>query len=355
MRCLGRRKVESRTRPLGAIEACQAAKLMVYLCVPMLIKIGGWRASKCSAATVACRKECYDAGFHHTLAAPRNSADYGRVEELLADTLNSIARQSCEDYVAIVVGNQRPAWRLPERAHFVKSTFLPVRAPGAVHGPRTVGMGQDDEIGDRTGCGTCVRSGVRDARRLRRLRASRLGGFHSRQFGKAGWVIKRGLIYSRRRNAFNVRRKLHRICGTSHIIPFDAFDVPKELTITSTQNEVAHAFSDYSERVLGGHRYALEWWRDRGRHLEPLPFTGAVYHVDTGENHSGGRLTGPGIPYGSHLERDFGISPSRGKAATIWASLGPAALKPDLRLRRPSFIRTAQASPENWSPPVTAS
>lgn len=55
---------------LGAIEACQAANLMVYLCVPMLIKIGGWQALKCSAAAVARRKECYDAGFHHTVEAP---------------------------------------------------------------------------------------------------------------------------------------------------------------------------------------------------------------------------------------------------------------------------------------------
>lgn len=294
--------------------------------------------------------------FITPLRHPRNSADYGRVEELLADTLNSIARQSCEDYVAIVVGNQRPAWRLPERAHFVEVDFPP---PSVHQGPCT---GRAPSVWDKT---TKLGTGLVAARAFDPEYVMPvdsddfvhrdLAAFTRDNSGKAGWVIKRGLIYSRRRNAFNVRRKLHRICGTSHIIPFDAFDVPKELTITSTQNEVAHAFSDYSERVLGGHRYALEWWRDRGRHLEPLPFTGAVYHVDTGENHSGGRLTGPGIPYGSHLERDFGISPSRGKAATIWASLGPAALKPDLRLRRPSFIRTAQASPENWSPPVTAS
>lgn len=293
--------------------------------------------------------------FITPLRHPRNSADYGRVEELLADTLNSIARQSCEDYVAIVVGNKRPSWRLPERTHFVEVDFPP---PSVHQGPCT---GRAPSVWDKTtklGIGL-VAARAFDPEYVMPVDSDDfvhrdLAAFARDNSGRAGWVIKRGLIYSRRRNAFNVRRKLHRICGTSHIIPFDAFNVPTELTVNSTQNDVARAFSDYSERVLGGHRYALEWWRDRGRHLESLPFTGAVYHVDTGENHSGGRLTGPGIPYGSHLERDFGISPSRGKAATIWSSLGPAALKPDLRLRRPSFIRTAQASPENWSPPVTA-
>jgi hypothetical protein len=61
--------------------------------------------------------------------------------------------------------------------------------------------------------------------------------------------------------------------------------------------------------------------------------------VDTGENHSGVRLLGPGLPYRSHLFEDFGIRPQKGGLATLWSAIGPAALRPDLRFRRPFFLK----------------
>ena len=73
--------------------------------------------------------------FITTLRHPQNSADYGRVETLLHDTLASVTRQSSDDYRAIIVGNRRPAFPLPERAVFVEVNFAP---PSEVKGPRPV-------------------------------------------------------------------------------------------------------------------------------------------------------------------------------------------------------------------------
>lgn len=291
--------------------------------------------------------------FITPLRHPHNSADYAHVESLLNDTLTSINRQTCEDYVVIVVGNRRPASALPERTHFVQVDFAP---PSAHRGPCT---GRTPSIWDKS---TKLGIGLVAARKfgpeyVMLVDADDfvhrdLAAFSHQHPGQSGWVIKRGLIYSRRRNAYGLRRHLHRICGTSHIIPFEAYDVPSELTVASTQKDVAHAFNDYAETVLGGHRYAFEWWRDRGRHLEPLPFPGAVYHVDTGENHSGSKLIGPALPYRCHLEHDFGIRSSRGAASTIWSSLGPAAMRLDLRPRRPFFLRRKSDSLACYSPPL---
>ena len=46
-----------------------------------------------------------------------------------------MTRQSCDDYRAIIVGNRRPAFPLPERAVFVEVNFAP---PSEVKGPRPV-------------------------------------------------------------------------------------------------------------------------------------------------------------------------------------------------------------------------
>jgi hypothetical protein len=143
-----------------------------------------------------------------------------------------------------------------------------------------------------------------------------------------GWVVTRGWVYSRARNAYALRRKFFHICGTSFIVPFDAYEVPPDLTVSATQQEIAQAFGERMENLVE-HGYAFDWWREHGRRLEPLPFAGAVYQVETGENHAGNVLVGPALPYGSHLYRDFGVRPSRGRASTLWASLEAPAFKPD--------------------------
>lgn len=290
--------------------------------------------------------------FITTLRHPLNSADYDRVESLLQDTLMSAARQTCHDYVVIVVGNRRPAFPLPERTHFVEVDYPP---PTAQRGPKT---GMAPVIWDK---GTKAGIGLLAARDfgpeyVMFLDADdfvhrELASFTHDRPGEAGWVISRGWVYSRKRNSYALRRRLFRICGTSFILPLDAYEVPSQLTVTASQQEIADAFGEQFENVIADHRYALEWWRERGRILKPLPFAGAVYHVDTGENHSGSVLLGPGIPYRPHLARDFGIRASRGPASTVWSSVGPAALKPDLRLRRPWFIRPKSSFLKDYSPP----
>jgi hypothetical protein len=131
--------------------------------------------------------------------------------------------------------------------------------------------------------------------------------------------------------------------------------VPPDLTVSATQQEIAQAFGERLENLLE-HGYAFDWWRDHGRHLEALPFAGAVYHVDTGENHSGNALVGPALPYGAHLYRNFAIRPSKSPAATLWASFGTPAFKPDreFKLRQQALPGTKGGISylEGYSPPT---
>lgn len=273
--------------------------------------------------------------FITTLRHPQNSADYGRVESLLQDTLASLARQSCDDYVVIIVGNRRPSFPLPARVTFVEVDFPP---PSDLNGPRT---GRAAVIWDK---GTKTAVGLIAARALRPdyvmpfdaddFVHREVTAFASAHPGSPGWVITRGWVYSRARNAYALRRKFFRICGTSFIVPFEAYQVPPGLSVSASQSEIAEAFGERLENILE-HGYAYDWFAEHGRDLKPLPFTGAVYQVDTGENHSGNALVGPALPYHSHLYRDFAIRPSRTPASTLWASFGPPAFKPDPTFRFP--------------------
>lgn len=288
--------------------------------------------------------------FITTLRHPQNSTDYGHVESLLQDTLASLTRQSCDDYIVIIVGNHRPEFPLPKRAVFVEVDFPP---PSDHKGPRTGPAPFIWDKGTKTGIGLiAARDFAPDY--VMFVDADdfvhrELAAFVHARPGHAGWVLKRGWVYSRRRNAYRLHRRFYRICGTSFIIPFEAYDVPKDLTVSATQQEIADAFGERLENVLI-HGWAFNWWRKHGRCLEFLPFPGAVYQLQNGENHSDNELFGPGLPYRSHLYRDFAIRPSKGPALTLWASIGPAALKPDLRVPRPAFLQP-KSYLQNYSPP----
>jgi len=281
--------------------------------------------------------------FLTTLRHPQNSADYDQVESLLEDTLASIARQTSDDFVVLVVGNRRPSFDLPRHTHFVEVDFAaPTEHAGAQTGMSAVIW----DKGTKLGIGL-VAARAFDPDYVMFVDADDfvhrdIAAYVHDHTGSPGWVIRRGYVYSRSRNAYALRRRLFRICGTSFILPFEAYGVPDDLLVTSSQDQVADALGDDAlQHVIGEHRYALEWWREHGRELEPLPFPGAVYHVDTGENHSGSMLLGPGLPHRAHLWDQFGIASSKDRWSSRWSAFGPPALKPDLRPRRPFFLKPA--------------
>jgi hypothetical protein len=141
-----------------------------------------------------------------------------------------------------------------------------------------------------------------------------------------GWVVRDGLMYSRERNSYVRQPNFNRTCGTSFIVPFEAYGVSADLSASSSQEQVAEAFGERLSAIMGAHRDAETWHRQHGRILERFPYRAAVYHVDTGENHSGKTLLGVARPYDGRLRRDFGIRRSRGRLSTLWSAVGPTAI-----------------------------
>jgi len=266
--------------------------------------------------------------FITTLRHPQNSVSYGRVEELLKATLISVAQQTSEDFVVIVVGNKKPDFQLPKHTHFIHVDFPP---PAPPTGAKTAREPFVWDKGTKLGIGliaarefspTHVMSFDADDFVHRSLATT----VHS-QPDHPGWVVHDGWMYSRARNSYVRQREFNRTCGTSFIIPFEAFGVPEQLSIAASQAQVAEAFGERLSAIMGAHRNAESWYRAHDRELEPFPYPAAVYHVDTGENHSGKTLaSGIARPLNAAMQRDFGIPASRGLLSTLWAAFGPRAV-----------------------------
>lgn len=269
--------------------------------------------------------------FITTLRHPQNSVDYGRVEALLEATLKSVAQQSSEDYVIIIVGNKRPDFPLPERAHFVPVTFPP---PAPPTGARTAREPFVWDKGTKLGIGLIAALPFSPTH----VMSFDADDFVHRDLARTvhdhpqhdGWVVQEGWMYSRARNSYVAQKEFNRACGTSFIIPFDAYRVPVNLAVSATQEQVAAEFGERLSAIMGAHRNAETWFRAHGRVLAPFPYPAAVYHVDTGENHSGKTLPGFAHPLNSRIQREFGIHPTRGRVSTVWSAYGPRALWEEL-------------------------
>ena len=175
-----------------------------------------------------------------------------------------------------------------------------------------------------------------------------LAGFVAQHPRAPGWVLTDGYIYSRSRQTFRRQRAFHHACGTSHVVRYDAYAVPHHLDVRASQSQVADAYGERMYRILGSHHDAASWLSANGWTLDQLPFRGAVYQVDTGENHSGHTLRGLSMPATRRFEETFGPPPRNEHAQAIWQALGPrAATEPvaDLwrkvvrRLRRTTSTR----------------
>ncbi|MBW9094148.1 hypothetical protein JNB62_10680 [Microbacterium jejuense] len=256
------------------------------------------------------------------------------MELLLEQTLRSVCSQTDQDYVVVVVGNQRPSFALPSQVHFVPVEFPPPITSGEVHAPR------DAFVRDK---GTKIAAGLIAARRFQpdQVMIFDADDFVSRRLAEhvkthassPGWVISEGWMYSRARNVYRPVSDFNRTCGTSFIVPYEAYRVSADIRVDASQDELIAAFGDVLTNIMGAHRGAVEWHRARGRELEILPFRGAVYHVDTGENHSGKSLRGVAFPSSRRFREEFGVPRVRGRVWTALSAFGPIALMETMRAK----------------------
>jgi hypothetical protein len=265
--------------------------------------------------------------FLTSLRHPANAADYATVEHLLQLSLRSVCAQTHDDFVVIVVGNRRPSFALPRNAHFVEVDFPPPVAEVGPHASRS------NFVLDK---GTKIGVGLLTARRFEPdmvmlfdaddFVSRRMAEFAAAQQRPRVWVVRDGYVLSRSRSSYRRQPEFNRTCGTSFLVPYEVYGVPDDLTPVSTQEQVARGFGDRLTAIMGAHRDADAWFEQHGWPPAPLPFRGAVYHVDTGENHSRKGMSGAALPVGKRLALELGVPRRPWSPSQLLLSLGPVPL-----------------------------
>ncbi|MGV1034457.1 MAG: glycosyltransferase family A protein [Microbacteriaceae bacterium] len=284
--------------------------------------------------------------FVTSLAHPDNVPDARRNDELLAQTLNSISRQTSGNYRVLIVAEGRPEIELGPNVEFVPVDFPAVRDLGA----RKLRL---ENKGSKIGIGL--------------IRAKQLGAdyvmvcdyddfihrdlvaFVDKHPGEAGWYVHEGLFWSARRNVYRRHRNFHQRCGTSHILAIDLFGIPDGLGLDASQSEIIAGYEDRFFGLLGNHQGIPERMAALGRPLRPLPWPAVVYTLDTSLNMSPNTVNGPVRPMTKRTAAQYGLTPTAGWLRSIVHASQPVPIAFGaislLRRSWTRFVRGERSSP----------
>lgn len=210
-----------------------------------------------------------------------NAADWGLLTRRLQQTIRSVSAQESPDWRGVVVANEGadlPA--MPPNWEVVRVDF----APNPLHDR---GSADKETFYDafRLDKGRRVLSGMMAARDSAYFMivddddfvSCHLTGYVGANKGQIGWQIANGYIWEDGARIVFLHEEFAKICGTSHIIRSDIYDLPES---------IAHASQDYVKSMLGSHVELPAKLKQAGTPLPALPFPGAVYRIGHAGAHS---------------------------------------------------------------------
>jgi hypothetical protein len=209
--------------------------------------------------------------FVVALQSPAASKSWLRVSQLFERTLRSICQQTSDQFRVFVVCNEWPNIVFFHPAITVIEEDFPVpsgaRAERMVDKWRKLKRGM---IAARRFAPAYVMFGDADDCVHRNL-----AKFVEQQPDTPGWCFTKGYLHHERSRWLYFYRRFHYICGTSAIVHCSEKDFP----------EAMDAPEPFILRY--GHGTICDYLQEQRTPLKPLPFVGAVYNLDTGENDSG--------------------------------------------------------------------
>lgn len=211
------------------------------------------------------------------LQSPGASRNWARVSALAIRTVRSALAQTSSRFRVILVCNERPAG-LPEHPNLqVLEVDLPVPERNT-----------DDRMRDKGRKIQRALVSVRDLAPFHYMAVDAddcvhrgLAEFVSRNLQAHGWYLQKGYVHDQGTPWLIRKNDFHLFCGTSHIVRVEQDDLP--------------LLADEPEEdwwvLRNGISTMVTFLAERGTPLEVLPFIGAVYNTDTGENDSGMALS----------------------------------------------------------------
>jgi hypothetical protein len=218
---------------------------------------------------------------------PANAKDWQRVKRTLGETIRSIARQDRDGWKAVIVANHGA--ELPDlpRGFEAKRVDFP---PNPLHiGWRSYPRGSDEreQIFEavRIDKGRRVLAGMLHAGDMGHVMivddddfvSCRLTSFVAANGQANGWYLFDGYLWSDGGRLLYRYSDFSGLCGSSHIIRADLYQVPPSLEA---------ADETYIRRTLGSHVFFHNHLDASGTPLARLPFFGAVYRMGHAESHS---------------------------------------------------------------------
>ncbi|HEY0792676.1 MAG TPA: hypothetical protein VGD78_16555 [Chthoniobacterales bacterium] len=215
------------------------------------------------------------------LKSPQASNDWKQVSRLCRRTLRSLYRQTSDQFRVFLVCNQPPEGmsmhpnlrivhgdfpipaadkqsQIADKARKVRRGLMAVREVG---GGFVMGVDADDLV----------------------HRA--LAALVSRHPQSNGWFIPLGYSHDEGSHWLERHADFHLRCGTSNIIRLASAELPEDLDSLRERFFI----------LCHGHHAIAKYLAGTGRPLERLPFPGAIYVKETGENNSGPNLRHLGV------------------------------------------------------------
>ncbi|WP_212760945.1 galactosyl transferase [Telluria aromaticivorans] len=205
---------------------------------------------------------------------PSNARDWKELKSNLAITLRSISNQAEIGWSAILVANRGsdlPALPPGVRVKWVDFPPNPLHEQGLAHKEQFLEAVRLDK-------GRRILAGMLDASATDYfmvtddddLVSSRLTGFVKTNRGQNGWFVRHGYIWSPGSRLLYRHPDFSMVCGTSHIVRADLFELPQS---------IEEASDEYIKQMLGSHIFITKHLKEHQTPLLPLPFVGAVYRT----------------------------------------------------------------------------
>lgn len=206
------------------------------------------------------------------LVSPKVAKSWTQTVRLFERCLRSVCNQTSSHFRVVVVCNERPDVQFHHpHLHYVEVN-LPI--PEQMIAAKTLDRGRKTLEGLRV-AGQFAPSHVMFVDADDCI-SDRLTEFVDQHPDANGWLVSKGYIYRENtRYLYRVRRNFYDLCGTCNIIKYDLYDTQAEKL----------ADADFVRHYYGGHTHIREMLKAEGNPLEFLPFEGAIYTVENGENY----------------------------------------------------------------------
>lgn len=211
---------------------------------------------------------------------PENTANWKSLKLLLQDTIKSIQQQDHPAWKAVIVANEgSDIPDLPPRFEVKRVDF----SPNPLY-TKNIQLSQEEHYqAIRLDKGRRILAGLLHAGKMGYvmivdaddLVSRQLTSFVSNHWGENGWYLRDGYIWDDKGKFFLYKfTDFSRLCGTSHIIRADLYNIPLNFGAAS---------DDYIRRVLGSHIFLHADLDKSGTPLAALPFIGAIYRIGNSE------------------------------------------------------------------------